>query len=60
MFFISLEKISTQAEENSHKFSDELNIIFVHGLLHILGFNHETEDEYKKMNFWEKKILKLV
>ena len=35
----------------------ELNKLFVHGLLHIFGFNHISDEDFYTMNNLEKRIL---
>jgi len=46
---ISVEKAHDQAVEYGHSFERELAFLFVHGLLHILGFDHETKEQEKDM-----------
>ena len=44
--YISIEKAIAQAEEYKHSLLRELSFLFVHGLLHLLGYDHmEKEDE---------------
>ena len=44
--YISIEKAIVQAEEYKHSLLRELSFLFVHGLLHLLGYDHmEKEDE---------------
>ncbi|XP_042407807.1 endoribonuclease YBEY, chloroplastic-like isoform X2 [Zingiber officinale] len=38
---ISLETATKQAKERSHTLIDEIRVLMVHGLLHLLGFDHE-------------------
>jgi len=40
---ISSSYVETKAKELGHKNSDELALLFIHGLLHILGFDHEVD-----------------
>jgi len=56
--FISVDTAKRQAKENGHSVREELAILFVHGLLHCFGFDHQTDGEEKKMDKWAKKILK--
>lgn len=40
---ISEDFVKEKAAEFSHKESDELALLFIHGLLHILGYDHEID-----------------
>lgn len=40
---ISLETAARQAERFEHTLSDEVRILLLHGLLHLAGFDHETD-----------------
>jgi probable rRNA maturation factor len=54
---ISAEMASAQAAELGHSFERELAFLFVHGCLHILGFNHETPAEEKDMFGRQNEVL---
>ena len=41
-------------------FEDRMKVLLVHGICHVLGYDHETEEEYAVMNKEEKKLLKLI
>jgi len=56
--FISLEKASEQAITHNHGLDRELAFLFVHGMLHILGFDHENKKDEKVMFARQKIILK--
>jgi probable rRNA maturation factor len=56
--FISSEIAKKQAVEHGHSFKNELKILFVHGLLHLFGFDHNTDAEEDEMESWANKILK--
>ena len=44
--YISVEKATEQAKEYGHPLERELSFLFVHGLLHLLGYDHmKKEDE---------------
>lgn len=54
---ISLEKAEEQRLEYGHSFERELGFLVAHGMLHLLGYDHENEEEEKVMRQLEKKIL---
>lgn len=56
--YISVEKARQQAEEYGHPLKRELKFLFVHGLLHLLGFDHMTEEDEKAMFALQDEILK--
>jgi len=41
-------------------FLDYLNKIFIHGCLHLVGYEHNNEKNFKKMNLLEKKIISKI
>lgn len=43
---ISLDKVDTNANEKGCSFEDELYFLISHGIMHLLGFDHETEEDY--------------
>jgi len=40
---ISSKHIQTMAEELKHTTDDEMALLFIHGLLHLLGYDHEVD-----------------
>jgi len=54
---ISVDTLRKQAEQQNHAYYKEAIILFVHGLLHILGFDHMTEKDFKKMMKTEQRYL---
>ncbi|MDY6935452.1 MAG: rRNA maturation RNase YbeY [Spirochaetota bacterium] len=59
--FLSLEMAEQQAEEYNVNLEDELKRLLVHGILHLVGYDHETskEDE-RKMREREEAILDII
>lgn len=57
---ISLETAARQAEEYGHSLERELSYLTVHGILHLLGYDHMTEEEKKDMRQEEEYVLSLL
>ena len=55
--YISTEKAQEQAKEYGHPLKRELSFLFVHGLLHLLGYDHMTEEDEKVMFALQDEIL---
>ncbi len=54
---ISFPRARQQAEEYGHSLERELSYLTVHGLLHLLGYDHEKEDERRVMREKEEAAL---
>lgn len=54
---ISWPKVVIQAKKYRHSQKKELAILLIHGLLHILGYDHEKEKEKKEMDIQAEKVL---
>ena len=51
---ISYEKAKEVADKLGHSLDDEIKLLYIHGLLHLIGFDHETDsgqmrDEEQKL-----------
>jgi probable rRNA maturation factor len=57
---ISIPKTREQAEEYGHSFERELGFLAVHGFLHLLGYDHMTEEDEKEMFSRQEEILHRV
>ncbi|HWQ89403.1 MAG TPA: rRNA maturation RNase YbeY [Desulfitobacteriaceae bacterium] len=57
---ISTDRARSQAAEYGHSFERELLYLAVHGTLHLLGYDHETEEEKIVMRQKEEIVLKLL
>lgn len=55
--YISVEKAKQQATEYGHSLKRELSFLAVHGLLHLLGYDHMTEEDEKIMFKKQELIL---
>lgn len=54
---ISMETTIRQAQERQHSTETELRVLLVHGLLHLLGYDHIEDDEAEVMEAKEREIL---
>lgn len=54
------EKIRQQAEELGHSEERERDYLIIHGLLHLFGYDHMTDEDKKEMREKEKAVLKLL
>lgn len=58
--YISIEKAEEQAKEYHHNIHRELCFLFVHGLLHLLGYDHMKEQDEKVMLSLQEIILEKI
>ncbi len=54
----SYEVIKLEAEERGVNFDDHFSHLVVHGLLHLLGFDHENDEDASVMEALELDVLK--
>jgi len=54
---ISLPRAEYQASAGSHPLLDELQLLVVHGTLHLLGYDHLEQADKKKMQAAQDKVL---
>lgn len=54
---ISYEKAEEQAKDYGHSINREMSFLFVHGLLHLLGYDHMKEADEKVMFRLQDEIL---
>lgn len=57
---ISVERAAEQAVEYGHSQEREVAFLVLHGMLHLLGYDHETEEERQEMRQEENHILALL
>ena len=52
------KRAKEQAEEYGHSVEREINYLATHGLCHLLGYDHMTEEDKREMREKEERILK--
>jgi rRNA maturation RNase YbeY len=58
---ISVEQAEKQAEEEKKTLEQELEFLLIHGILHLLGFDHEVSPkEASRMHRMEKRIQRAL
>ncbi|MCU6707678.1 rRNA maturation RNase YbeY [Paenibacillus sp. J5C_2022] len=55
---ISVERAVAQSEEYGHSLERELGFLFVHGFLHLLGYDHEDEQAEAVMTAKQEEVLR--
>ena len=51
---INLKKINTSSKK---LFKKRFDVLWIHGLIHLFGYDHKIDSNYKKMSAIEKKLL---
>ena len=51
------DRARQQAEEFGHSYERELIYLFVHSVFHLLGYDHEDEEEKKEMRAKEELVM---
>ena len=54
---IARETVEREAAEEDKSFDDHLSHLVVHGLLHLMGYDHQNDEEAEQMETLERKIL---
>tara|TARA_B100000900_G_scaffold9183_1_gene7603 strand:+ start:167 stop:355 length:189 start_codon:yes stop_codon:yes gene_type:complete len=55
---INLNKIPSQ--NNKDNFKKEFDSLWIHGLVHLFGYEHKKNKDFIKMNRIEKKYFKII
>lgn len=58
--FICPTVVQEDSEVTGVAFDDEMALMVVHGLLHLLGYDHARDDDAERMEFRERRLLELV
>jgi probable rRNA maturation factor len=54
---IAPEVAEEQAQALGHTVEEELNLLLVHGVLHLLGYDHESDEDAEAMQARERALL---
>ncbi len=54
------DAVRRQAEEYGHSFEREFVYLFVHSMLHLLGYDHMEEEEKKEMRREEERVMEIL
>lgn len=57
---ISTDRAASQAKEYNHSFEIEVVSLLVHGMFHLMGYDHETEEISGDMQAREKSVLSFL
>jgi len=52
--------VRQQAESNGVEFDDEMALMVMHGILHLLGYDHVDDEEAERMESRERELLAMV
>ncbi|MFB4161756.1 rRNA maturation RNase YbeY [Geomicrobium sp. JSM 1781026] len=54
---ICVERMKEQAKEYNHSIERELGFLAIHGLLHLIGYDHQSEADEKEMFALQEELL---
>ena len=54
---MAFETLKREADESAKPLSDHYRHLVAHGFLHLIGYDHETEDEAERMEALERRVL---
>lgn len=57
---ISFQKAKQQAQLGGHPVQTEIEMLFVHGILHLVGYDHGDKEEWQAMTEMQNTILKKI
>ena len=53
---ISTDFVEEKSKEYGHSFNEEFSLLFIHGILHLLGYDHEVDDGEHRIK--EEELIK--
>ena len=57
---LALDKVSEEADKKGHSFDYELSFLISHGILHLLGFDHQTMEDYNFIVGMQNRALESI
>ena len=57
---ISFPQAKRQAEEHNHSIKRELTLLVAHGILHLLGYDHDNDNDEREMRSLENRVLEAI
>ncbi len=57
---VSLPQAEKQAKELGHSLEQEVAVLTIHGVLHLLGYDHESQEEQSEMSAKETEIASKI
>lgn len=57
---ISIDKVEENVQKNNSTFEYELSFLISHGIMHLLGFDHQTMEDYNFVIEMQKKALETL
>ncbi|MDA2918508.1 rRNA maturation RNase YbeY [Desulfobacterota bacterium AH_259_B03_O07] len=57
---ISIETAVRRSNMHNMKLQDEINILIIHGVLHLLGYNHKRKTEAREMREKESELFSYI
>jgi probable rRNA maturation factor len=57
---ICYNRALSQAQDLEHSIEYEIAVLCIHGLCHLIGYDHLTDSEYEKMKEVEQELLTIV
>lgn len=58
--FLSIDTVKKQAQEFNRTFEEEFYFLLAHGILHLLGFNHENDEKLDFMINLQNKMVERI
>ena len=54
---LAYETLAREAEEGGVQLADHYRHLVTHGFLHLIGYDHQTDEEAERMEALERRIL---